>query len=92
MAKSIRASVSKRNRANLRKKIAGPAVDARTERLSAKLQELASQPKPQAPLKSEMEMSTDNNGTSAGISYCLSTECPILTTIRDYSRSKPRRR
>ncbi|KAJ5313798.1 Aminoacyl-tRNA synthetase class Ic [Penicillium atrosanguineum] len=56
MAKSIRASVSKRNRANLRKKIAGPAVDARTERLAAKLQELASQPKPQAPVKSEMEL------------------------------------
>lgn len=52
MAKSIRASVSKRNRANLRKKFFGPVVDARTERLSAKLQELASQPRPE---KEEME-------------------------------------
>ncbi|KAJ6120233.1 GPI ethanolamine phosphate transferase 2 [Penicillium sp. IBT 18751x] len=64
MAKSIRASVSKRNRANLRKKIAGPAVDARTERLAAKLQELASQPKPAAPVKSEMEMGAANTADS----------------------------
>lgn len=46
MAKSVRASVSKRNSANLRKKVFGPVDAARTERLSAKLQELASQPKP----------------------------------------------
>lgn len=72
MAKSIRASVSKRNRANLRKKIAGPAVDARTERLAAKLQELASQPKPQAPVKSAREMEADNTGTSTAIYYWLS--------------------
>ncbi|KAB8253954.1 hypothetical protein BDV32DRAFT_133186 [Aspergillus pseudonomiae] len=46
MAKSVRASVQKRNRAKLRATVFGPVVDARTERLSAKLQELASQPKP----------------------------------------------
>lgn len=46
MAKSIRASVSKRNRANLRKKVFGPVVDARTERLAAKLNKIASQPRP----------------------------------------------
>ncbi|KAL4950567.1 hypothetical protein BDW69DRAFT_171865 [Aspergillus filifer] len=46
MAKSVRASVQKRNKAKLRSTVFGPAVDARTERLSAKLQELAAQPKP----------------------------------------------
>ncbi|KAI9040881.1 DUF2423 domain-containing protein [Aspergillus affinis] len=46
MAKSVRASVMKRNKAKLRANVFGPVVDARTERLSAKLQELASQPKP----------------------------------------------
>ncbi|KAJ5107551.1 hypothetical protein N7456_004226 [Penicillium angulare] len=56
MAKSVRASVSKRNRANLRKKVFGPVVDARTERLAAKLQELASQPRPETSDKSEMEL------------------------------------
>lgn len=62
MAKSVRASVSKRNRANLRKKVFGPVVDARTERLAAKLQEIASQPKPVAK-KSEDEMDSDETGT-----------------------------
>jgi Protein of unknown function (DUF2423) len=46
MAKGARASSRKRNNAALRAKIFGPAVDARTERLSAKLQELVSKPKP----------------------------------------------
>ncbi|KAJ5205615.1 hypothetical protein N7491_003755 [Penicillium cf. griseofulvum] len=55
MAKSVRASVSKRNRANLRKKVFGPLVDARTERLAAKLQELAAQPRPEPPKKSMKE-------------------------------------
>ncbi|KAJ9623382.1 uncharacterized protein PV06_02677 [Exophiala oligosperma] len=45
MAKSARASVTKRNHRNLRAKVFGPAHDARLERLSAKLQELAAKPK-----------------------------------------------
>ncbi|KAJ5715044.1 uncharacterized protein N7483_012225 [Penicillium malachiteum] len=60
MARSIRASVGKRNRANLRKVFFGPVVDARTERLAAKLQEIASQPRPQVE-KSEMELEEDKN-------------------------------
>ncbi len=44
MAKSARASNTKRNRRNLRAKVFGPAHDARLERLSAKLQEVASKP------------------------------------------------
>ncbi|KAJ5139104.1 uncharacterized protein N7515_003952 [Penicillium bovifimosum] len=59
MAKSVRASVSKRNRANLRKNVFGPIVDARTERLAAKLQEIASQPRPEAPQKSKMDIVED---------------------------------
>lgn len=62
MAKSIRASVSKRNRATLRKKVFGPVVDARTERLAAKLQELASQPRPKAPEKANMELESNDTG------------------------------
>ncbi|KKK25070.1 hypothetical protein P175DRAFT_0463492 [Aspergillus ochraceoroseus IBT 24754] len=56
MAKSVRASVSKRNKAKLRATVFGPVVDARTERLSAKLQELAAQPKPSDQEKSKMSM------------------------------------
>jgi hypothetical protein len=62
MAKSIRASVSKRNRATLRKNFFGPIVDARTERLHAKLQELADKPKPEAPAKSKREQAEDEAG------------------------------
>jgi hypothetical protein len=46
MAKSARSSDTKRNHRNLRAKVFGPAHDARTARLSAKLQELAAKPRP----------------------------------------------
>merc|ERR1711981_1356082 len=45
MAKGLRASVTKRNKSKLRSRVFGPTEDARTERLSAKLLELAQQPK-----------------------------------------------
>lgn len=67
MAKSVRASVSKRNRANLRKTVFGPVVDARTERLAAKLQELASQPRPETSEKSGMELESDEATGALGI-------------------------
>ncbi|KAK4918786.1 hypothetical protein LTR66_016846, partial [Elasticomyces elasticus] len=54
MAKSARASSRKKNNAALRTKIFGPAIDARTERLSAKLQELIA--KPQVELEKKMEL------------------------------------
>lgn len=77
MAKSVRASVSKRNRANLRKKVFGPLNDARTERLSAKLQELASQPRPE---KEEMDVESTEAGMLAIVatSCCLSFFWPTL--------------
>lgn len=46
MAKSARASRVKTNRANIRKKVFGPVEEARLERLSAKLQKVATEPKP----------------------------------------------
>ena len=55
MAKSARSSVRKRNNAKLRSAVFGPALDARTERLSAKLQELASQAGP-AQKRKEVDM------------------------------------
>ncbi|KAJ5180360.1 hypothetical protein N7492_003570 [Penicillium capsulatum] len=65
MAKSIRASVGKRNRQNLRKKVFGPVVDARTERLAAKLQEIASQPRPETSEKTNMETGPDDAADDA---------------------------
>jgi len=46
MAKGLRASTRKRNNAKLRATVFGPAIDARTERLSAKLQAIAAEPRP----------------------------------------------
>ncbi|KAL1960007.1 hypothetical protein VTO42DRAFT_675 [Malbranchea cinnamomea] len=45
MAKGLRASVLKANKAKLRATVFGPAADERTKRLSAKLQEIISRPK-----------------------------------------------
>ena len=47
MAKGARASSIKTNNAALKRNVFGPVETARTERLSAKLRELASQPKPE---------------------------------------------
>jgi len=48
MAKGLRASTKKANRSKLRSKVFEPVEDARTERLSAKLLEIASRPRPKA--------------------------------------------
>lgn len=55
MAKSARASSRKRNHANLRSKVFAPAHGARTERLSAKLQEIANAPKPETEKQMEVD-------------------------------------
>lgn len=57
MAKGARASVRKTNNKALKSRVFGPAEDARTQRLSAKLLELASQPKPP-----RAEMDVEKNG------------------------------
>jgi hypothetical protein len=59
MAKGARASTRKRNNAALRAKVFGPAVDARTARLSAKLQELVSRPKPAEERVMEVDSMTE---------------------------------
>ena len=69
MAKSLRSSTRKANNAQLKKSVFGPIEAARADRLSAKLLELAAQPKPKAPEKdAEMEeaRTEDGAGTSLG--------------------------
>jgi hypothetical protein len=56
MAKGLRSSVKKANRSKLRSRVFGPVEDARTQRLSAKLLELATQPKPSKPLDARMDV------------------------------------
>ncbi|CAL3965912.1 unnamed protein product [Diplocarpon coronariae] len=51
MAKGARASTTKANNAKLKSKVFGPVETDRTARLSAKLLELASQPRPKPPVK-----------------------------------------
>jgi hypothetical protein len=87
MAKSVRASVQKRNKAKLRATVFGPVVDARTERLSAKLQELASQPKPNDQDKSKsnaeaIEIGTYRFSAASGLVY-------LLLTASRYARQQP---
>ncbi|KAF4468654.1 family UPF0642 [Fusarium albosuccineum] len=63
MAKSSRSSTRKANNRRLVANVFGPAEDARAERLSAKLLELAKQPKPES---SDVNMNTqeDDEGTN----------------------------
>jgi Protein of unknown function (DUF2423) len=60
MAKSSRASSRKANNQRLKKVVFGPVETARAERLSVKLLELASQPKPEAE-KKDHAMDVDGN-------------------------------
>lgn len=61
MAKSSRASTKKANNQRLKANVFGPIESARQERLSAKLLEIASQPKPVP--EREMEDATEKPET-----------------------------
>ncbi|KAI0166443.1 hypothetical protein GGR57DRAFT_26445 [Xylariaceae sp. FL1272] len=59
MAKSSRASSRKANNQRLKAKVFGPVESARAERLSARLLELAAQPKPERPESDTMNIVDD---------------------------------
>lgn len=61
MAKGLRASVKKNNKTQLRKKVFESVEKARNERLSAKLLQLAEEPKPR--LDKDIDM--DSKGAEA---------------------------
>ncbi|KAK2628581.1 hypothetical protein QTJ16_001684 [Diplocarpon rosae] len=69
MAKGARASKIKANNAKLKGEVFGPVETNRTARLSAKLLELASQPRPKPPVK-DVEMDKKD-----------SKECPYKKNI-----------
>lgn len=56
MAKGLRATSKKNNRVKIRSRVYAPVDEARTERLSQRLLDLASQPKP---TKTEMEVDAE---------------------------------
>ena len=76
MAKSARSSVKKINNRKLKARVFGPAEDARTERLSRKLLELASQPKA---ARAEMEVEPQTGMQQPGHHSCF----PRLTRCTD---------
>ena len=71
MAKGLRASTKKANRTQLRSLVFGPVEEARKERLSAKLLEVAS--KPQLAVEEEEKMADDRTGE--GICLCWAIPC-----------------
>ena len=88
MAKGLRASSRKKNNAALRERVFGPAFDARTARLSAKLQELAAQPPPEQEKamdidedveKQDAEKSTEADEEGRAIAK---DQSPMLTTLQ----------
>ncbi|EXF82558.1 hypothetical protein CFIO01_13108 [Colletotrichum fioriniae PJ7] len=68
MAKSARASVIKKNNQRLKANVFGPVEQARAERLSAKLLELAKAPKPEREADTKMDVEEqDDDGTFPAI-------------------------
>ncbi|KAI1766404.1 hypothetical protein GGR53DRAFT_486678 [Hypoxylon sp. FL1150] len=65
MAKSSRSSSRKANNQRLKAKVFSPIEEARAERLSAKLLELAAQPKPPPPTESGAMKIVDEEGEDA---------------------------
>ncbi|KUJ20161.1 uncharacterized protein LY89DRAFT_780000 [Mollisia scopiformis] len=65
MAKGARASTRKANNVRLKSKVFSPVESARVERLSAKLLELASQPKPE-PAKEDVVMDAEDSAREGG--------------------------
>ncbi|TVY28641.1 hypothetical protein LHYA1_G002344 [Lachnellula hyalina] len=86
MAKGARASTNKANNVKLKANVFGPVENARTERLSAKLLELASQPKPK-PAKAEIDM--DVEGNNRFLIFCSLHRSNILTATAKNANTDP---
>lgn len=81
MAKSARASTKKRNNVALRKKVFGPAIDARTERLSAKLQEIANAPKPESEKKMDVDEDKEEKADVPAVTEDQGQYLRLLTIV-----------
>ncbi|OLN81580.1 hypothetical protein CCHL11_05481 [Colletotrichum chlorophyti] len=66
MARSARSSTLKKNNQALKKNVFGPVEQARAERLSAKLLELAKQPKPERETDVNMETDEQDSAQTTG--------------------------
>lgn len=81
MAKSARASAVKKNKSKLKSKVFGPVEQARAERLSQKLLQLAQQAKPREAAKmavGDVEVEEGGNDEVEGVSTsCYFPSSPI---------------
>ncbi|WYZ40364.1 hypothetical protein EsH8_IV_000705 [Colletotrichum jinshuiense] len=92
MAKSSRSSVNKKNNQRLKKNVFGPVEQERVERLSAKLLELANQPKPEKEADVNMDTTEEQldaqiNGENAGEEVQKTDE-----TAMEVDSTRPKRR
>ena len=83
MAKGLRSSTEKANKAILRRRVFGPEEDARKERLSVKLLELASKSQEKSTGK-DPKMIDGNNGLEGNLAIFLA----ITNTDAQNLRSK----
>ena len=74
MAKGLRSKVKKANKQRLKSNVFGPVEEARKERLSAKLLELAAEP------RGQIEATVDGNGEGRIVPY-PTKPCSSLSPI-----------
>jgi hypothetical protein len=88
MAKSARASTRKANNRRLKSNVFGPVEAARVERLSAKLLELAAQPKPPRPESEEMKIVDEDEEAKMDEDLPAGVDQDGEYTIRAFSQSE----
>ncbi|ORY69538.1 uncharacterized protein BCR38DRAFT_405250 [Pseudomassariella vexata] len=100
MAKSSRASTRKVNNQRLKKKVFGPVEAARMQRLSAKLLEIAAQPKPESDAEMKIvdndepegEAATENDATVNAIAMAVDSTKSNSSSKNDKKRVEKRRK
>ncbi|KAL2288952.1 hypothetical protein FJTKL_02826 [Diaporthe vaccinii] len=90
MAKSQRSSVTKANNQRLKKNVFGPVEAARQQRLSARLLEIASQPKPvpEKEMKDTTEQAESEETNAAGETKPEDTAMEIDQTSKSTKSKK----
>jgi hypothetical protein len=87
MAKGLRASSRKKNSQALRARLYGPAADARAERLSAKLQEIAAKPRPERERLMEVD-DAESKKESAESEKQDEGQLHVFDALDDYANAK----
>ncbi|KAF1981802.1 hypothetical protein K402DRAFT_398198 [Aulographum hederae CBS 113979] len=83
MSKGLRSTIKKQNKSRLRARVFGPVEAARTQRLSAKLVELAAQPKPES-TKMELDKENQPKGQEAKASGDVTRQTEDMDVDAEY--------